>query len=490
MYSDLNKMHDTRLEWLNLAQQENCFYRQLLDQLPIGIGLIHRDNGTIIWKNTCFRRLVDGHEKEVLAKCELINSYSSVHDDRLRLFERNADTDYRFFSYKRPDGQKSWLRLRLSFEHQIDASLDYGLLTVEEVSALKGLEEDFDFLKYHDRLTGLHNRSYFEIEKQRLDQPGQLPLSVIVCDINGLKTINETWGFTQGDHALLSTAHVLKACCRKKDLLARTSGDEFSILLPGTNADSVARIRDHILDRCARETLEVDQKSIPLSISTGCATKDSPDESLDQIIKIAGNNMIKQKLLEQNSLHHSILSSIKATMHEKSHETRAHCERLAQLARQLGSAMGLPKHQLQDLELLAHVHDIGKIIIDDSILNKPDTLTQAEWIQMKKHPEIGYRIAVASSDIRHIADGILDHHERWDGHGYPQGLSGKQIPETARILAIVDAYDAMTHDRPYRKALTKDQAIQEIKENAGTQFDPEIAEAFIEQIKKLNEDGI
>jgi diguanylate cyclase (GGDEF)-like protein/PAS domain S-box-containing protein len=486
MYSDLNKMHDTRFEWMNLAQQENCFYRKLLDQLPIGIALIHHDNGTIVWKNTRFHNLVDGHEKEVLAKCELISSYSSVHDNRLRLHERNTDTDYRFFSYRLQDGKKVWLRLRLSYEQQIDASLSYGLLTVEEVSALKGLEEDFDFLKYHDRLTGLHNRTYFELEKQRLDQPDQLPLSVIVCDINGLKMINETWGFAKGDHALLTTAHVLKSCCRKKDLLARTSGDEFSILLPGTDAASAARMRDQILDRCAQEILGVDQDHFALSVSTGCATKDLPDESLDQIIRVAANNMLKQKLFEQNSLHHSILSSIKATMHEKSHETREHCERLALLARQLGSALGLPKHQLQDLELLAHVHDIGKIIIDDSILNKPDTLTPTEWIQMKKHPEIGYRIAIASFDIRHIADSILNHHERWDGHGYPRGLSGKQIPKTARILGIVDAYDAMTHDRPYRKALTKDQAIQEIKENAGTQFDPEIAEAFIEQIEKLN----
>jgi len=128
------------------------------------------------------------------------------------------------------------------------------------------------------------------------------------------------------------------------------------------------------------------------------------------------------------------------------------------------------------------LHDIGKIGIDDKILNKPGKLTEEEWAIMKRHPEIGYRIARASHKLARIADYILTHHERWDGAGYPKGLKGEDIPLLSRILAVADAYDAMTEDRVYRKAMSKEQAVEEIRRNAGTQFDPLIANIFIETI--------
>ena len=134
--------------------------------------------------------------------------------------------------------------------------------------------------------------------------------------------------------------------------------------------------------------------------------------------------------------------------------------------------------------MIATLHDIGKVGIDENILNKPGKLTRDEWREMKKHPEIGYRIAMASPELMSVAEFILSHHERWDGKGYPRGLKGKEIPTLARIIAITDAYDAMMTDRPYRKALSKEEALQEIRNNAGTQFDPEIAEAFVKMMKE------
>ena len=135
-----------------------------------------------------------------------------------------------------------------------------------------------------------------------------------------------------------------------------------------------------------------------------------------------------------------------------------------------------------ELELLSMLHDIGKIGVDDSILTKFDTLTDAEWREMKKHPEIGYRIAMAAPELKHIAEYILCHHERWDGKGYPQGLTGEEIPVLSRIIAVVDSYDAMTHDRAYRKAISAEDAKTEILNNAGTQFDPKIAKVFVDKI--------
>ena len=136
--------------------------------------------------------------------------------------------------------------------------------------------------------------------------------------------------------------------------------------------------------------------------------------------------------------------------------------------------------ELNELELLATLHDIGKVGISDQILNKPGKLTDDEWAQMKKHSEIGYRIAMASPELMPIADFILSHHERWDGHGYPQGLAGDKIPLASRILAVADAFDAMTEDRVYRKAMSTADALKEIEKNSGTQFDPEIVGTFLQ----------
>lgn len=137
---------------------------------------------------------------------------------------------------------------------------------------------------------------------------------------------------------------------------------------------------------------------------------------------------------------------------------------------------------MNDLEVFSILHDIGKIAIDDRVLNKPDKLNEGEWKEMTRHPEIGYRIAQAAPEIRHIADFILTHHERWDGTGYPQKLKGSEIPLLSRILSVIDAYDAMTQNRPYRKALSLEEAKKELQLNAGSQFDARIVEIFLEQV--------
>ena len=171
-------------------------------------------------------------------------------------------------------------------------------------------------------------------------------------------------------------------------------------------------------------------------------------------------------------------------MYEKSHETEEHSERLAALTRMVGEALKLSQIELDHLELLATLHDIGKVGIDDRILGKPGKLTAEEWLEMKKHPEIGYRIAAASPELVSISEFILSHHEHWDGSGYPKGLAGEAIPLLSRIIAVTDAYDAMTENRVYRKAMDRESAIAEIKNNAGTQFDPEIAKLFVGMMKQ------
>ena len=194
--------------------------------------------------------------------------------------------------------------------------------------------------------------------------------------------------------------------------------------------------------------------------------------------------MARRKLFDQKSHHNAVLSSIMATLFERSFETEAHAERIGELCAIVGERLSLSHDDIDRLKLFAILHDIGKIGISDQILNKPAPLNEEEVAIMKTHPEIGYRIAMASPDFAPIAELILTHHERWDGTGYPNRIAGERIPLLSRILAVADAYDAMTEDRVYRKALSSKAAIEEIRKNAGTQFDPHIAEVFLEIIEQ------
>lgn len=221
------------------------------------------------------------------------------------------------------------------------------------------------------------------------------------------------------------------------------------------------------------------EHDIILNVSLGLSTLDYQEDNFKAILKQAEENMYRMKLLNKNSFYSEIVHSIKTTLYEKSNETEQHAERIAQYSLLIGKEVGLSKEELNSLELASILHDIGKISIDLSILTKSEKLTDEEWQTIKKHSEKGYRITYAIPELKHIAEYILCHHERWDGKGYPQGLAGEAIPLISRIISIADSFDAMIDNRPYKKALTKDEALAEIEKNAGTQFDPELAMIFL-----------
>lgn len=355
-----------------------------------------------------------------------------------------------------------------------------------DINDRKKREDEIKYLNYHDVLTGLYNRRYFEEEKLRLENENIYPLSVIIGDINGLKLFNDALGHAEGDRLIVTIAEILINCCREDDVIARTGGDEFSILLPKTKMEEANKIIRQIGTICDKYKLKIMSEAYHISISLGCATKKSREESFNSIIKDAEDSMYRHKLLQSKSLHSSIISSMKSTLYAKSQQTEEHALRLITLSKIIGQTMDLSDAQLNELELLSTLHDIGKIGISDNILNKPGKLTEEEWLDMKKHPEIGYRIAMSTPELIPIADYILSHHEHWDGSGYPQGTKGEEIPLQSRIIAIADAYDAMTSDRPYRRSMTKEAAIEEIRVNAGTQFDPKVAELFLVILAKNN----
>lgn len=351
-----------------------------------------------------------------------------------------------------------------------------------DINERRRKESEIQYLSYHDALTGLYNRTYFEREKIRLDNLGSIPLSVIIGDINGLKLINDAFGHDEGDRILQAVANILKDCTRSGDVAARIGGDEFCLLLPTTSEATAKEIMDRIKNACNGQTMQIPRELSFASLSLGCATKRGGNELLEKVIKTAEQGMYQRKLLAHKSLHSTIITSIKTALAEKDYETREHCDRLAELSSQLGRELGLKDEDLVALELLSELHDIGKISVDSNILTKAGSLTPEEWAEIRKHPEAGYRIARTVPELSQIAEYILAHHERWDGNGYPQGLKGESIPLLSRIITVVDSFDAMTNDRAYRKAKSVSDATQEISREAGRQFDPQVAKVFVEKV--------
>ncbi|MDU2063917.1 MAG: diguanylate cyclase [Sporomusaceae bacterium] len=341
----------------------------------------------------------------------------------------------------------------------------------------------FRYLSQHDFLTELYNRSYFEAEMLRLSQEKYAPIGIIVGDIDGLKLVNDTLGNETGDVLLMIAAGLLREAAPPQVCVARTGGDEFAILLPNTTLAALEIIAKEIRYKTA--LINQTQQSLNLSLSIGYALSDcNPHPDLIACYKQADTHMYREKLHRNKSARSSIVQTAMKLLEARDFITEGHADRMQDLAEALGELLALPQESLSDLRLLAQFHDIGKIGIPDRILFKPDSLTTEEYSEMQRHCEIGYRIAYSAPDLIPIAEQILKHHEWWNGQGYPFGLAGEEIPLACRILSIVDAYDAMTSDRPYRKAMPSEQALQELQRCAGKQFDPTLVEVFTELIKK------
>ncbi|MCC3146014.1 diguanylate cyclase, partial [Halanaerobium sp. Z-7514] len=333
------------------------------------------------------------------------------------------------------------------------------------------------YMSFHDSLTGLYNRVYLEDMMERIDTARNLPICLIMADLNNLKQLNDLYGHATGDQCIKKAAEILTQSCRQEDVVARWGGDEFVILLPNTDLKESEKIIQRINQAEFAAGMEVE-----LSIALGAACKSNENEEIFEILNEAENRMYINKFANRESGRGIILSSFLNTLKEKSFETETHVNRMSELTKRFGKKLELSNEQIDKLFILSLLHDIGKISIPERILNKKDKLSEEEWEIIKSHPEAGYRIIESIPRFSHIAEEILHHHERWDGSGYPEGLKGEEIPLLSRILTIVDAYDVMISGRPYKEAMSKEEVIAELKECAGTQFDPELVKIFLEII--------
>ena len=365
---------------------------------------------------------------------------------------------------------------RIAGSHREIGQLNAALQA--ELIERKLAQQTLLYSSQHDALTGLFNRAYLDEAWQRLIRKGAIGVGVICCDLDGLKLINDTLGHAAGDRLLQRTADILKAAVPPSALVVRTGGDEFVIILTGMDEADLEAVSRRIWDACKVSDLT----DLPLRLSMGWRYRERCEpgsDDLDAMLKAADDEMYRQKLSSSQSARSGVVHTIMKMLEVRDFETEEHSQRLARMAVGLSDRVGLPGHRKNDLRLLAQFHDIGKIGISDKILLKPGVLTSEERKEIERHSEIGHRIATVIPELQPVAEFILKHHERWDGQGYPLGLKGELIPIEDRILAIVDAFDAMTSDRPYRKAMTTDEAFVELRKCQGTQFDPTLVELFL-----------
>ena len=447
----------------------------LLDTIPEIIVLVDAD-GNIDWSNDQGREFFGD---ELVG--QKLNDYTLItfpNEDIIATMSKCALNQAGAVTVENTcrgqDGQHYILRWQC--KTMLNKQGTYNILaSARDVTELRRSQEKVRFMSFHDRLTGVYNRAFVEEEMNRLDVDRQLPISVIVGDVNALKLTNDTFGHFEGDRLLTNLAEILRNSCRDEDIIARWGGDEFVIFLPRTTNEEAENICRRIKEACRQHPLA----PIRPSIAMGSATKINMKQSLYGLISEAENRMYRNKQLEGHESRQLIIESLEKRLCQHSKESPERIDRLRNIAETFSRYLGLSSMDTERLMLLARLHDIGYISIDEAILNKNGPLTTEEWDIIKKHPEIGMRIAQSSNDLAFLSEDIFHHHEHWDGQGYPLGLKGKNIPLKSRIFAIIDAYDSMTSQRTYKDPVTHEQALDEIKECAGRHFDPELVKHFL-----------
>lgn len=471
---------------INIAQQKLVSsekkYRELVDNMPLGMliqePIYNNENMLIDFKilqynqefcnqfgltkvdltsKTTFEIFPDFKESLHLRYEKVVNSEKAVV---FETYLKDYNKHFKIIAYRMKD--------------------DENLVVIsEDITEKKCRDLELENLSKYDFLTNLSNRRTFVKSFKDFNTSENYPLAVIMMDVNGLKIINDAFGHNTGDIVLKHIADTLREIFPKDDVIARIGGDEFCILMKKTGTEKIEKLKKKL----KRELTKIVVSNMELSLAVGYDFVDEKNNrTLDEVLKEAENHMYRYKISEGISVRNKAIKAIFNTLNEKYDVERVHSERVSKLSKAIGIKMGFNQENLRELELSGLFHDIGKISIPDAILNKPSKLTKEEYEIIKKHPEFSYQILRAADEYSDLAITALYHHERWDGKGYPKGLKGEEIPLFSRIINVADAFEAMTSQRPYKKVISKDDAVKELIRCSGTQFDSKIVDIFVNEV--------
>ena len=347
-------------------------------------------------------------------------------------------------------------------------------------------------------------RTQLELDVQRAERYGR-PLAVALIDIDGFRRFNLEHGYSAGDLVLGGVGAAIAQGTRTNDLACRIGGDEFAVMFPETDhtgaSDALGRIlvslenldaggiRGHSAS-AGIAMLEPGQAPETLLAAAGTALEAARAGGGSQavVFETASERAVEADALA--GVHGDVIAALASTLGERDRYTGDHSESVVDLAAKVGEGLALDAAQISRLRTAALLHDIGKVGVPDEILHKPGPLDEREWEIMRQHPVIGERIIRAIPGMGAIARAVRHEHERWDGQGYPDGISGEQIPVEARIILACDAYHAMVSDRPYRAAMSHREAMAELTAHAGSQFDPQVVEALVGYLYGRRQSGL
>lgn len=381
---------------------------------------------------------------------------------------QNTTTDQVFEWYNQSEGGAKAYQCNFSCLKD-EKNRDIGNLLI-----MKNLEVE------RDMLTQLYSKQSFYTRMERIVKRGVYPIAIVVCNANGIGLVNDVFGWAKGNEMLRQAADLLRENLPKSAVLARLEDGDMAAGLTEVEQEYALRLFENIREQYR----EGNDLGINTDLEYGIVIMRDGSMSVEEALKEAGDSMRTKKLMNETSQKSSLMDSLTQTLTESDYETEEHVERTKEMAVRLGKALKLSDTDLGRLSLLAVLHDIGKIAIPHTILLKPGKLTEEEWEIMKTHTEKGYRIAGASKELQPLAEYILHHHERWDGNGYPGRLKGDEIPLLSRIITVVDSHDVMVHDRPYHKAMSHEQAVEELLRCSGSQFDPHLIKVFLQVIEE------
>lgn len=456
-------------------------FQQLFEELPLGVA-IHR-------------MIFDKHHKAIDYEFLDVNKGFEEHTSL-----KKSDIIHKTVKEFLPGTEDIWIQryeqvvkqnkvMNFSgYSREIDRYFDvvaYPLDNDEFVTIVHNTTSEINrkqqlrFLSTHDYLTGLKNRHEFVNDLETLTHVKHIKTTLIIFDIDGLQLFNDAFGHEIGDAILIKVGNVLVDTVMNKYYVYRISGDSFAVILTNDQVKLLERI-----DKLKQKIEKISHQDFNVSITF--AIKERANQSANQLIIDVEKELQRNKAKNKKSKYSTRISAILDALTSKYDDEKHHSDQVKLLCKKVGEALGLNKKAIDNLMMAGHLHDIGKIAIPEEVLHKPGRLTDEEYDIVKTHAEIGYRILNAVDEYQEIALATLHHHERYDGKGYPKGLSGEDIPLISRIISVVDAYEAMTSDRVYRKSLGKAFAIQELKACSGSQFDPKIVDVFIRSIDQRN----